>query len=160
VATERSFQTLVTRFQFTRLGKLWPATRWQLQKMSKTVERQQKKNKTECSAPQTQKPATTCPVPTLSNTIQLPVKAQGDSCCGLQQLHMEVSPTREANSRSPSQIFHRVYRNGRLTTLLTRARHWSPSWARWIQSTHARALQHSHNWVKLVIKVCFMCAGT
>jgi hypothetical protein len=45
---------------------------------------------------------------------------------------MEHSPW-EANSHSASQEIPRLLLNAKFINIFTRAHHWSPSWARWIQ---------------------------
>jgi len=47
---------------------------------------------------------------------------------------MEKIPSCEANSHSSSQEFPRTLWKPKFSTVFTRARHWSLSWARWIHS--------------------------
>jgi hypothetical protein len=53
---------------------------------------------------------------------------------------MEPSPSREAASRSASQEFPKYYGTRGFTTVFTGARHWSLSWAWWIQSIQSNPL--------------------
>jgi hypothetical protein len=48
---------------------------------------------------------------------------------------MEQSPSWEANSHSASQEITRLSWTWRFRIVFTRSRHWSLSWARWIQAT-------------------------
>jgi len=48
---------------------------------------------------------------------------------------MEQIPSGEANTHSATQEIPRPHGNLRFITVFTRARHWSLSWARWMQST-------------------------
>jgi len=47
---------------------------------------------------------------------------------------MEQSPYRKANSHSAGQSIPCLYGTRNFITVFTRARYWSLSWVRWIQS--------------------------
>jgi hypothetical protein len=54
--------------------------------------------------------------------------------CNLHYLSMEKNPSSEATSRSASQEIRLLWKP-KFIAVFTRARHWSLSWAKWIQST-------------------------
>jgi len=49
---------------------------------------------------------------------------------------MEQSPSSEARGHLASQEIPHLLLNRRIRKMFTRTRHWSLSWATWIQSTH------------------------
>jgi hypothetical protein len=53
---------------------------------------------------------------------------------------MEQRYSSGADSRSPGQEIRHFYKTRRFISVLTRARHWTLSWARWIQSARSRTL--------------------
>jgi len=50
---------------------------------------------------------------------------------------MEQIPAQEADSYSSSQKISTHYGTGNFIIVFARAHHCTPSWARWIQSTHS-----------------------
>jgi hypothetical protein len=73
--------------------------------------------------------------PHFSNKILKPTKS------------IQQRPSWEANSHSASQEFTAFYWSRRFISVFTRARHWSLSWARWIQSSHTISPWDSFNFI-------------